>query len=77
MSEPPVSDERAAQVQCVYCGTLGAVRFEWREKLIAKPLGTFSITGAQMKTVARAVQWPWAVCRSDLGGCGHESEGKS
>lgn len=54
-------------VQCVYCKGFG-IRIETR--LEAKPIGTYSIAGAQDKVVAQ--EWPYAVCLS----CGHESRGK-
>ena len=66
-SPPNLSD-----VACRYCGVVGKIRIELREKLIAQPLGTYSLSGTTMKVSARSVQWPWAIC----GGCGHESEGK-
>lgn len=67
MELPDLSD-----VECKYCGTVGQIKIEYRKKLIPKPLGTYSLSGSQMKISATEVKWPWAVC----GACGHESEGK-
>ena len=56
---------------CKYCHATGAIVIEWRDELHAKPLGSFSLAGHQMKVSATEVSWPWAVCTS----CGHESRG--
>ncbi len=40
------------------------------ERIEAKPLGTFSLAGAQMKL--SGYRWPYAVCDR----CGRESRGK-
>lgn len=53
--------------RCLYCGSFD-VWLEWR--ILAKPIGTFSLAGGQMKFSAAG--WPYAVC----GGCGHVSKGK-
>lgn len=53
--------------ECKYCGSDDIV-VEW--KLRAKPIGSYSIAGAQPKVVAE--KWPYATCQ----GCGHESEGE-
>lgn len=58
-------------VPCRNCGQ-ETLRLEWRDRLIAKPLGSHSLAGAQMKTSALEVSWPWCVCDT----CGAESEGK-
>ena len=52
---------------CPSCGVKG-LRIEYR--LTAKPLGSFSLAGAQMKV--SAVRVPWLIC----GTCGVEAEGK-
>lgn len=52
---------------CPSCGE-DALRIEFR--LRCKPIGSFSLTGAQMKLSAQ--EWPWLVCDS----CGIEAEGK-
>lgn len=52
---------------CPACGA-DALRIEYR--LRAKPLGTYSLAGAQPKVAAE--NWPWLVCDS----CGIEAEGK-
>lgn len=56
---------------CKYCNSTD-LRIEYREKIIAKPIGSFSLAGAQVKFSGHKVDWPWMVC----GGCHHESEGK-
>lgn len=53
--------------ECLYCGSADTW-VEWR--LLARPLGSYSLSGNQMKFSAAA--WPYAVC----GGCGHVSKGK-
>lgn len=60
-----------AGIPCRDCGT-PALRVEWRSKLAAKPVGTFSLAGVQAKLAAEETPWPWAVCDN----CGAESEGK-
>jgi len=65
----------AAGWTCRHCDTTGAIRVELRPTLVSKPLGSFALAGAGMKTSAAETAWPWAVCRTDLGGCGHESRG--
>jgi hypothetical protein len=37
--------ERAAT--CLYCGTTGKIRVEWRPELRARPLGSHSLSGNQ------------------------------
>jgi len=62
-------DEAAAgPMWCKYCGPEFPLRIERR--LEARPIGSFSLAGAQMKLSAR--EWPYAVCD----GCGRESRGK-
>lgn len=60
-----------AGVPCVKCGAL-ALRVEARDELVARPIGTYSLAGAQLKTSVVERSWPWAVCD----GCGGESRGK-
>lgn len=57
---------------CKHCGPEFPLRVEWREELVAKPLTSFSLAGAQMKVSAVKREWPYAVCDS----CGRESRGK-
>lgn len=52
---------------CVYCGS-DETYVEYRVE--AKPVGSFSLAGAQAKV--SSYTWPYAVCA----GCGHESRGK-
>lgn len=47
-----------AAVPCTACGKVGGLRIE--ERLEARPLGTWSLAGAQLKVNAR--RWPWMVC---------------
>jgi hypothetical protein len=73
MTEPTPTAENDAPERkplgapCRYCGS-GDTWVEWR--LEAKPLGSFSLAGAQMKFSAN--RWPYAVCD----GCGHVSRGE-
>ena len=60
-------EDWAAGQTCPECEHKG-LRIEWR--LEAKPVGSFSLSGAQMKFSAAKV--PWLVCP----GCGVESKGK-
>jgi hypothetical protein len=53
---------------CGNCGTVGQLRIEHR--MVARPIGSFSLAGQQMKVSARL--WPYMVCD----GCGAECEGK-
>jgi len=55
------------ETPCPGCGAL-ALRIE--ERLEAKPLGTFSLAGQQLK--ASAWLWPWLVC----GACGIQARAK-
>lgn len=61
-----------ADVPCSKCGVVGRLRLEIRRFLVAKPFGTFSLAGQQLKVVATERPWPWMVCD----GCGRESRGK-
>jgi hypothetical protein len=58
-------------IPCRDCGQ-ATLRLEYRKELVAKPLGTWSLAGAQMKTAAVEGEWPWCVCDN----CGGESRGK-
>lgn len=58
-------------IPCRKCGAK-ELRLEWRNTLTAKPLGTHSLSGSQLKVSATAGSWPWCVC----GACGAESKGK-
>jgi hypothetical protein len=57
---------------CRYCGHVGLVP-HWRSKFVAKPLGTWSLAGAQLKANGWLIAWPWVSCP----GCGHNSEMKN
>lgn len=70
------ANAQAAAVPCRHCGHTGAIRIEIRTELRANPPGAASLAGVAMKTTATEIGWPWAVCRPELGGCGHESRGQ-
>lgn len=55
-------------VQCTACGAVGQLRIETR--LEARPLGTWSLSGNNLKT--SAIEWPWMVCDA----CKAECKGK-
>jgi hypothetical protein len=69
-----VSDQPQPQTQTfpdidrLCCGVTGPVTVTY--KLTVKPLGSYSLSGGQLK--ASAYWWPWARCEN----CGHESEGR-
>lgn len=52
------------------CKRCGSTDFRVVMKLVARPLGSFSLSGNQMKF--SAYKWPFAVCQ----GCGYETEGE-
>lgn len=58
----------AADQTCHYCAATEGLRIEWR--LVTRPIGSFSLSGKQMKM--SAYHWPWAICDN----CGHESKGR-
>lgn len=63
----PGHERRPLGASCVYCGSADT----WIEfRFEVKPVGTYSLAGAQMKF--SATTWPYAVCD----GCGHVSRGK-
>lgn len=62
-----ISIDEVEQTPCPACGQQ-ALRIEWR--LTARPVGDYSLAGAQMKFSAREV--PWVVCD----GCGVAAQGK-
>jgi hypothetical protein len=65
---PPFIREGPVRGPCRDCGPAGKLRIVHR--LVARPIGTFSLAGAQMKV--SAYWWPWMVCDN----CGGESKGK-
>jgi hypothetical protein len=69
MDADEITDDRSpfAGIPCRKCG-VPALRLE--KRLEARPIGSFSIAGAQTKV--SALEWPWCVCDS----CGAESRGK-
>lgn len=48
------------------------LRVEWRAEFGAKPVGSFSLAGAQVKFSAVKREWPYAVCDN----CKRESRAK-
>lgn len=53
-----INESDLARLECPHCHTTGSLRIEVR--LVAKPLGSYSIAGAQPKVVA--TQIPHLVC---------------
>lgn len=70
-AHPHVTPNPLAGSTCRHCGS-SDIWVELRPRITARPLSTWSLAGAQLKTSAVAGSWPWAVC----GGCEHASEGK-
>ena len=58
-------------IPCRDCGE-PALRMEWRPRLAAKPIGSFSVAGMQFKVPVTEQLWPWCVCDN----CKAECEGK-
>lgn len=56
---------------CTRCG-VPALEIFW--KLEFKPLGTWSLSGSNLKAVATT--WPWMRCVAARGGCGAECRGR-
>lgn len=56
---------------CRHCGAT-ALTIEWRPDFQVAEVGSFALSGHQMKFSATHRLWPWMVC----GGCGAESRGK-
>lgn len=65
--------EWLADKPCPDCGEL-SLRVVGRDGLLAKPLGSFSLAGAQPKVSAHEVRWPWAKCSTP--GCSFEKKAK-
>lgn len=61
-----------AEVPCPECGVTGKLKVEIRDRFTARPIGTFSLAGSQLKVSAEKVPWPFLVCE----GCGFEEAGK-
>jgi transcription elongation factor Elf1 len=53
-----------AKIADVPCPECGAKAFSIKTRLVARPIGTYSLAGAQMKV--SAYEWPHLVC----GNCG-------
>lgn len=60
---------RLTDVPCPRCQNTTLVV---EDRLEARPLGTWSLSGAQLKT--SAVAWPYAVCHTE--GCGFTKRAK-
>lgn len=56
MAEDPVIES-----PCPACGEI-TLKIQWREELIARALGTWSLPGSQPKTSASMRPWPYLVC---------------
>lgn len=61
-------EDREAQLWCRVCGPEHRLRVEMR--LESAPIGSFSLSGVQMKVTAK--KWPYAVCDN----CGRASRGQ-
>lgn len=60
-------------IACRDCGAK-ALRLEMRPTVVAKPLGSHSLSGNTLKVSAVVgAGWPWCVCDA----CGSESKGKA
>lgn len=46
---------------CDQCGKR-ELELIFLEEMIAKPMGTFSLSGVQMKVSANLLKWPYLVC---------------
>ncbi len=57
---------------CPGCGEFGLF-IELRDRFFARPLGSFSLAGMQVKASAVKTQWPYLVC----GECGISAPAKS
>lgn len=61
-----------SEVPCTKCQLPGGLRIEMRTEVEAKPLGSYSLAGEQVKVSAHVSDRPWMVC--DL--CNAECKGK-
>lgn len=57
IKHPRVDPNPLAGLACKYCGSPD-IWVEERPEIIAKPLGTWSLAGAQLKTSAVVTTWP-------------------
>lgn len=67
MKAEPIPSNYSVTTPCPACGS-ETLHIEHR--LRSKPIGSFSVAGAQPKVVVE--YWPWLVC----GSCGIEAEAK-
>lgn len=59
-------------IPCPECHKEGVLRVEIRERIVARPIGTYSLAGNQLKVSANKVPWPYLACTE----CGYEEAGK-
>lgn len=62
-------EEQLRAQPCPTCGR-HTLELELRSRLVARPLGIWSLAGQQDKTSARIEGWPYAVCTA--GDCDFE-----
>lgn len=62
-------EDRVAATPCPACGQS---RLRFTTKLESRPIGTFSLAGAQLKT--SAIEWPYVVCDNET--CDFEQRAK-
>lgn len=51
------------QVAVTPCPTCGCSQLRFTTKLVLRPLGSWSLSGNQLKT--SAVKWPYVICDND------------
>lgn len=66
-------EDWAGKITCPVCGHVG-FRVEYRKRMVAKPLGTFSLAGQQDKVSAVEEEVPAIICEG--AGCDVQSEGR-
>lgn len=69
--ETALRTEDYPEIVCRYCGHQGC-RMEVHMELVDKPVGTWSLAGAQPKTVVEERPWYFLRCL----GCNHVSRGQ-
>lgn len=55
-------DARGDELRMTPCPACGQLTLDIEMRLLAKPLGTYSLSGRQMKF--SAYEWPYLFCRS-------------
>lgn len=66
MSMTPVGDWNPEDLTCPNCGVTGTLQIV--QRLLAKPIGSHSLAGVQLKTTA--IEWPFLMCT--VNGCGFQ-----